>query len=162
MTIALVIYESLVDDDRRIAEAVAEGLSARMPAFTVPVGRAPRQLGADTGLLVLGGPEAHPAPEDTGLREWLTELSTTVPGIPTAAWDTRMDSPRLLVAADHAAHSEEKLVRLRGFDLVAPAEHFVVTSTAGPLRDGEEQRARDWGARLGELVSSRERAHAGI
>ncbi len=174
MTTALVVYESLFGDNRAIAYAVADGLAQHLAVEAMPVGRAPSTLGDEMALLVVGGPNhafgmpkpatregavrdsgASPAPEDTGLREWLTALTTTCPGIPAAAWDTRMDHPRLLVKADHAAHSEEKLLRLRGFDLVVPAEHFVVTSTSGPLAAGEEDRARAWGARLGELAAAR-------
>ena len=129
MTIALVVHGCRFGGDRRIATAVADGLSAWMPALAVPVERAPRQLGAETGLLVLGG-------QDTDLCEWLTELSTTVPGIPAAAWEGTSTVPR-----------EERLLRLRGFDLVAPVEHFTT--------DAEADRAREWGARLGRLVGSR-------
>ena len=142
MTIALVVHQCLSSGDRRIAHAVADGLSARMPAFALPVAQAPRQLGVETGLLVVGGPDGA-APEQTGLHAWLTELSTTVPGIPAAAWDTR-------VGTHQAAHREEKLLRLRGFDVIGPAEHF----------DGELERAHEWGLRLGELVTGRVRAHA--
>ena len=130
MTIALVVHPSLPGGDDRIAQAVADGLSARLQAVALPVHRAPRQLGAETGLLVVGG-------SGDALHDWLTELSVTVPCIPAAAWDAR-------------ASREERLLRLRGFDLVAPAEHL----------DGGLERARSWGARLGELVSGRVRAYA--
>jgi hypothetical protein len=38
---------------------------------------------------------------------------------------------------------------------MSPAEHFFVTDTKGPLVEGEEDRARQWGRSLaGLLVSS--------
>jgi hypothetical protein len=35
-----------------------------------------------------------------------------------------------------------------GYQLAAKAEGFIVTGSEGPLRDGELDRARDWGAAL--------------
>ena len=46
---------------------------------------------------------------------------------------------------DHAARSEEKLLRQLGATVVAPAEHFFVAEATAPLLDGEEERARGWG-----------------
>ena len=57
---------------------------------------------------------------------------------------------------DHASRTEEKLLRGHGLPIVAPAEHFYVTGTKGPLVDGEEDRARQWGATLaGRLTAPR-------
>ena len=56
---------------------------------------------------------------------------------------------------DHAARSEEKLLRGLGATLAAPAEHFSVTDPTGPLAHGEEDRARRWGKALGEMVAAR-------
>jgi hypothetical protein len=56
---------------------------------------------------------------------------------------------------DHAARTEEKLLRALGLTLVAPAEHFFVTDARGPLVDGEEDHARRWGAALAESVAAR-------
>ncbi len=56
---------------------------------------------------------------------------------------------------DHAARTEEKILGRLGATIVAPAEHYVVTGTEGPLAEGEEDRAREWGRRLGGLATSR-------
>ena len=40
------------------------------------------------------------------------------------------------------------LLRRLGCQTVTPAESFLVSGTAGPLVDGEEDRARRWGATL--------------
>jgi hypothetical protein len=170
MKSALVVYESLFGDARVIANAIADGLSWRMPAYAIPVGKAPHVVGSDVGLLVVGGPNhatgmptpssrdgavqqhgAHPAPEDTGLREWLIAVTTT-PGTAAAAFDTRLGHPRFLKHIDHAAHTEEQLLQAHGFRIVAPAEHFFVTAASGPLVEGEESRARTWGGSLAEIA----------
>jgi flavodoxin len=173
MTRALVVYESVFGDVATIARAIAEGLSARLPADAVPVAAAPQAVDSDVRLLVVGGPthafgmprpatreeaiEEHGAeiPDTSvGLHEWLDAVRLA-PKTNAAAFDTRMTHPKLITKLDHAAKTEEKLLRGLGATLVTPAEHFVVTDTTGPLADGEEERARGWGRALGEIVAAR-------
>ena len=173
MTRALVVYESLFGDGRTIARAIADGLSARMPAAAVAVQDAPTTIGPDVGLLVVGGPNhatglPRPATREganrdhgldvdpqAGLREWLERVQVPPQGIPAAAYDTRMDHPKLVTTLDHASKTEEKLLRHLHCRLVAPAEHFLVTNAQGPLAEGEEDRARRWGATLGDQLQAR-------
>ncbi|MGY1639250.1 hypothetical protein ACI78V_21605 [Geodermatophilus sp. SYSU D00742] len=179
MSKALVVHESLFGDGRTIARAIADGLSARMPVTVVAAQDAPTTLGPDIGLLVVGGPNhvtglPRPATRESanrdyglhvdpqvGLREWLEQVRIEGPAIAAAAYDTRMDHPRLVTALDHASRTEEKLLGRLHCRLVAPAEHFLVTSPEGPLLAGEEQRARAWGATLGEQWEGRLAAATG-
>jgi hypothetical protein len=173
MARALVVYESVFGDTQRIALAIAEGLATRLPVDVVSARDAPARVSADVRMLVVGGPtHAFGMPSETtregavkdhgaeipdtryGLHEWLDKVqlprSTSA-----AAFDTRMDHPKLITKLDHAARSEEKLLRGLGATIAAPAEHFLVTEVTGPLADGEEDRARRWGRALGELVAAR-------
>ena len=92
---------------------------------------------------------------DRGLHEWLDAVRITGPASLAAAFDTRSDHPKLLVKMDHAARTEEKLLRGHGLTILAPAEHFYVTDTKGPLAAGEEDRARRWGATLAQALCGR-------
>jgi hypothetical protein len=177
MTRALVVFESLFGDAAAIAHAIAAGLSTQLPADVVAAADAPDELPGDVRLLVVGGPNhalSMPRPStreaaikqygaqipDTsrGLHEWLEAVRVPHSGIGAAAFDTRSDHPKLLVKMDHAARTEEKLLRSHGLSLMARAEHFYVTDTEGPLADGEEDRARTWGAGLAEKLVA---AHPG-
>src|SRR3712207_4206422 len=84
-----------------------------------------------------GADIADPA---TGLHEWLDAVRLAA-HTNAAAFDTRMDHPKLITKLDHAAKSEEKLLRGLGATLLAPAERFIVVDAKGPLKDGEEDRA---------------------
>ena len=173
MARALVVFESVFGDAKQIALAIAEGLATRLPVDVVAARDAPTQVSADVRMLVVGGPthafgmpkeatrqgaiEQYGAdiPDTTfGLHEWLDAVQLPRQ-LNAAAFDTRMDHPKLITKLDHAAKTEEKLLRQLGATLAAPAEHFVVTEPKGPLADGEEGRARQWGAALGELVAAR-------
>jgi hypothetical protein len=170
MTSAVVVYESLFGDAEQIARAIAEGMSGQLDVDVVAAKDAPQRLGADVRLLVVGGPNhamSMPRPvtrEDavkkygaeipdthTGLHEWL-DRAQVAGGVSAAAFDTRMDHPKLITKLDHAAKTEEKLLTKLGASLAAPAEHFHVLDAKGPLAEGEEDRARRWGQALAELV----------
>jgi hypothetical protein len=172
MTSAVVVYESVFGDAERIARAIAHGLSGHLDVEVIAAADAPQQLGPDVRLLVVGGPNhamsmprpstregavdqygAKIADTTTGLHEWL-DAATVPGGLSAAAFDTRMDHPKLITKMDHAAKAEEKLLHRLGASLVAPAEHFHVVDAKGPLAHGEEDRARMWGAALAEIVTA--------
>ena len=173
MASAVVVYESVFGDAEKIARAIAVGLASHLDVDVVAARDAPRQLGSDVRLLVVGGPNhalsmprqstregavkqygAQIADTRRGLHEWLDAVRVDGRGTLAAAFDTRSDHPKLLVKLDHAARAEEKLLRGHGLRIVAPAEHFYVTDAKGPLADGEEERARRWGAALAEMVAA--------
>jgi hypothetical protein len=173
VTRALVVYESVFGDARAVAHSIADGLAAFLAADVVPAAEAPAAVAAETGLLVVGGPNhafgmprpstregavtqhgAVIADSTVGLHEWLQSVRVPQPGLAAAAFDTRSSGHRILVKMDHAARTEEKLLAKLAATIVAPAEHFYVADTQGPLVDGEEDRARRWGRLLGELAAA--------
>jgi hypothetical protein len=50
--------------------------------------------------------------------------------------------------AGGAAHGIARRLRRHGYELVAEPESFVIEGTEGPLRAGEPDRVRAWGADL--------------
>jgi len=167
MARALVVYESFFGDALAVAQAIADGIAVHLPADVVRAADAPAEFGPDVRLLVVGGPNHRtgmptkasrqsamdvsgtemdvPA---TGLHEWLETVRLPEIIVPAAAFDTRLEHPWILGHLDHAARTEERLLRRDGAVLIAPAEHFHVTTGSGPLADGEEDRARRWGESL--------------
>jgi hypothetical protein len=175
---ALVVYESMFGDARKIAEAIADGLASNGRADVVAAAEAPVDVGPDIGLLVVGCPNhafGMPRPSTRegavnqygadvpdpaqGLREWLQSVRLLQGGLLAAAFDTRASGHRVLTKMDHAARTEEKLLTALGAQIVTPAEHFFVADTKGPLLEGEEDRARRWGRSLAALVVARHTSH---
>jgi hypothetical protein len=166
---AMVLFESMFGDTQAIADAVARGLSTNLEVETVEVGSAPQHLPDDVHVLIVGGPThafglSRPATREDatrqadgagvisahgGLREWLAD-ATIRPDVLAAAFDTRVNKPRMPGSAAHAA--QRRLHRL-GCTVLAPAESFYVTGTKGPLVDGEIERAEQWGQQLSERVT---------
>lgn len=158
---ALVVYESMFGHTRTIAEAVGRGLAACGDVRVVEVGEA-GDLPPDLDLLVVGGPthafgmsrpqsrdearskapDHHVVSEGQGLREWLAALPHQRRPVAAAVFDTKVRKPLTGSAAKGAA----KALKAAGFRLVADPADFGVVGTAGPLEDGEVERAESWGA----------------
>ncbi len=169
---ALVVYESMFGNTQSIARAIADGLASRMSVGIVEVGDAPSVIDPDVELLVVGGPThafgmsrpgtrqsaAQQAGHDLvskgiGVREWLATVKGGSKGVAAAAFDTRINKPRVPGSAARAG--QKRLSRL-GFPIVAPAQSFWVTGTPGPLLAGEPERARRWGEKLESIVTASE------
>jgi flavodoxin len=160
---SVVLYESLYGNTEAVATAVADGLASRGEVTLARFGEVPREALEQVNLVVLGGPthgwgmtrsasRKRSAAEGyaVGAREWLEEPRRGE-GKMAAAFDTRFSKPRWLTGS--AALRMARRLERRGYRLVAPAESFFVEHTEGPLRAGEEDRARAWGADLAERAS---------
>jgi hypothetical protein len=164
---AAVVVESMFGNTRRVAEAIAEGLSDAMDVQVVDVSSAPAIPGVE--LLVLGGPThafgmsrprsradalrqgAAPTGDVVrrGMRDYVSDLGhTSCPSL-VATFDTRMHRPGLVGSA--ASSARRHLLRA-GARLVLQPESFYVADVRGPLLPGELDRARQWGARLAQSL----------
>ncbi len=162
----LIVCESMFGNTRCIAEAVGEALSGYTDVDVVEAGSAPPTIGSEVELLLVGGPthafgmsrpgtrqsaikQGASQPAERGVREWLANLASPSAAIAAAAFDTRVDRPRLPGSAARAVG--RRLGRL-GFTMVAPPTSFWVDGTAGPVLPGEIERAHQWGHALGATV----------
>lgn len=174
---AVIVYESMYGNTREIAEAIAAGVHEAQPDATVrclPTTAAHADVTRQADLLVVGGPthmrgmssglsrrlavmteakkaghreQAHEAvttAEGPGLRAWFHNLPKTEPGTHAAAFDTRADIKHAGGAADGIAHR----LTHHHYDLMVKPEGFIVEESDGPLRAGELERAKAWGATL--------------
>jgi len=171
-----VVYESMFGNTRMIAEAVAEGLRSDpdVQVAVVPVAGTTSEVLRPVDLLVVGAPtyflhlssprsrqmglrigatpskdgsarpNLEPGSSGPGVREWLDSLPRAAPGRRAAAFDTRLGRP----LAGGAARSIARRLRRRGYRMAAKPQRFIVADMSGPLREGEHERARAWGAGL--------------
>lgn len=124
------------------------------------IARARRSRTVTKALLVAGIVAATQADEPLvspagGVREWLNAVERPRTGVGAAAFDTRIDKPRV---PGSAARGAAKRLRRLGFRVVAAAESFYVSGTKGPLVPGEVERAHRWAeqvaARLAPIVTT--------
>jgi hypothetical protein len=97
--------------------------------------------------------EAKESPLDyqptAGIRKFLDRLPEA-DGTAAACFDTRFDKSRILTGS--AAKTMARKLGRRGYRIVAEPESFFVLDSEGPLKEGELDRARRWGASLGTAV----------
>ncbi len=164
---AVVVYESLWGNTAEVARAIAEGLGPGARALRTDEAGAEALEAVD--LIVAGAPvfgfklssdkmrEAiranpgkAPAPPDLSspaLRTWLDVLPAGHGR--SAAFDTQVRGPFGSGAPEIA-----KALEAAGYaSLVEPAG-FVVKGRYGPLRKGELDRARAWGAELARAMEA--------
>lgn len=167
---ALVVYESYFGNTQRIARAIGEGLSGQLATTVVEVDAAPRTIPGDVTLLVLGGPthafsmsrpgtrqsarDQAPGPvasRGIGMREWLELIGSAGSVAPVVAtFDTKVKRPNLPGSAASAAR---RRLAKAGFQALERPRTFWVDGMQGPLLEGEEAAAREWGARLATDVA---------
>lgn len=173
---AVVVVESMFGNTYSIAEAVAHGLRAAHPsvdADVVRVADADRDVLVGADLLVVGAPthwfgvpsvrtqrqylkdadlnagrtgqgaRLDPSAGGPRVRDWLLTLAPVSEGS-AAAFDTRLARP----LSGGAAPKIGRALTSHGYRLVQPPEGFLVTGMEGPLRPGELDRAKTWGACL--------------
>jgi hypothetical protein len=178
-----IVYESMFGNTHQVAQAISDGVREAQPGAEsqcLPVGEASAEQLESADLLIVGGPthirgmtsgfsrkigisgeekaeaegrpthELEPDAEGPGLREWFDGLAKLGQGKKAAAFDTRLGSPM----AGGAAKGIARRLHRHGYDLVSEPEGFVVDDAAGPLRGGEIERARQWGAQLAKQVAS--------
>jgi hypothetical protein len=163
---AVVVYESHFGNTAAIARAIAEGIGDEARVLTTDEASGPAL--ADVDLLIAGAPlmafhlpsermkesianagSKAPAPADLShpfLGTWLEALP---PGHGQAvAFETRMRwSP------GGATGAIERGLRKAGYHIGMKPGKFIVSGSYGPLRAGELERARRWGAELRSSVS---------
>jgi len=157
---AIVVYESHWGNTAAIAEAIAEGIGEGAQAM--PTSAATPAVVAEADLVVAGGPvnaltlptaqvrasiaadgKYTPPPDlsHPSLRVWLEALPHR--DAAAASFETRLKwSP------GGATGTIDRGLRKAGFRTISKAQKFIVSGTYGPLRDGEVERARAWGADL--------------
>ena len=154
---ALILYDSQFGNTEQIARAIGQGLTAAGAEATVlRAAEAPADVAAGYDLLIVGSPTQSfhaTKPVDALLQ------GRPLAGMRATAFDTRLDvrevDSRMLklavrMAGDNAWAATRIAAQLEkdGATVVVPPEGFIVEGTEGPLRAGELERARAWGAAL--------------
>jgi len=162
---AIVVYESHWGNTAAIARAIAEGIGLEAGALSTAEATGEVIAGAD--LIVAGAPQMGfslptegmlkgiaadagkaPAPPDLShpaMRSWLDGMprgSCRAAAFETAGWWSPGSASKAILSSLERA----------GYRPVAKACRFIVKGKYGPLRDGELERARLWGAELAQAI----------
>ncbi len=162
---AIVVYESHWGNTSAIARAIAEGIGPEARALSTAEAGGAAMAGCD--LIVAGAPllgfslptehtlkglatnaSKDPTPPDLShpsMRSWLDALprgSGRAAAFETRIWWSPGSAAKAILG---------KLAAL-GYRPAAKPQRFIVTGKYGPLRDGELERAKVWGAELARAL----------
>lgn len=138
----VIIYDSQYGNTQELAHTIAHSLSHYETVHVLPVRRADEIDWDRLHLLIVGGPTHEHGMTDS-IRDWLDSLPPQrLVGIHAVAYDTRYHLPRFLSGS--AATEIAKRLKKLGAEMPLPPESFYVTEEAGPLADGEQERAERW------------------
>jgi menaquinone-dependent protoporphyrinogen IX oxidase len=173
---ALVVYESMFGNTRRIAESIAQGLGEFADVRTVCVAAKPAPEVQGVDLVVVGGPthawsmtraqtrQTAPgyankpgsglrlepgADEAQGVREWLHSLPDM--SVAAAAFDTRINKPAIFTG--RASKAIARSLTKHGARLMTRPESFLVDPKSH-LLPGEDERGRLWGLQLAKSTAA--------
>jgi flavodoxin len=138
----LILYDSQFGNTEQIAQAIARTLNAYGAVQIARVDQAQPSDVRGMDLLVLGCPTQKwritPA-----MKAFLALVpSQVVHDVAVACFDTRLDNMDWLTGSA-ARGIARKLARMDA-TILAPPESFIVESRAGPLAEGELERACKW------------------
>ncbi len=135
---ALVIYDSMYGNTKKIAETVAGVLGKGIKVISVSDFKSKDLTGID--LLVVGSPILGFRPSEKTIN-FLANLSTSqLKGIKAAAFDTRV---RIFFHGDAAGKIAAGL-KQAGAEIVAEPCGFIVEGREGPLAKDALDKAKDW------------------
>ncbi len=158
---AIVVYESKWGNTAAVAKAIAGGLGPDASVMTTDEATPAAIAGADlivAGSPLLGfalpteamldsiakdakNPPAAPDASHRTMRSWLADL-------PSGSGRGASFETRIWWSPGSAAKAILKELEAAGYKTADEPQKFIVTGRVGPLKDGELDRARQWGATL--------------
>jgi hypothetical protein len=160
---AIVVYESHWGNTAAVARAIAEGIGADARALSTAEATDAALAGVE--LIVAGSPllgfnlptesmlkgmatnaAKDPAPPDLShpsMRAWLEAL-------PAGSGRAAAFETRIWWSPGSAAKAILKRLEAKGYRPSGKGERFIVEGKYGPLRAGELERAKAWGAQLAQ------------
>ena len=147
---SLVVYATTSGNTRTIANAIADELRRRGPVELIEADLAQARL-PEADVVFIGGPtEGHTMTKPL-VRLFDRLEPGSLKGVAVAAFDTRLDWPRLLSGS--AAAGIAKRLKAAGARSSAPPESFIV-SMKPELEPGETVRAAAWAANVADAVAA--------
>jgi hypothetical protein len=170
---SIVVYESYWGNTASVAQAIAEGLGPDARALSTA--EAKGEALAGIGLIVAGSPiiafslpsektrndmvakpdKKAPSPPDLShpsMRTWLVALPQAGASGGGAAVRAAAFETGFKLSPGGSAGKILKMLGEKGYRPVAKKQRFLVKASYGPMKEGELDRAKAWGAELAKSV----------
>ncbi len=153
----LIIYDSFFGNTEVIAKAIGKYFKAEETLVIRIADFNPEYL-KGISTIIIGSPTRGFRPTEL-ISKFINEQGQKLIGLNFAVFDTRIEIntiksgiARFIVKnGGYAANTMAKKISKLGANLLVPAEGFLVTGEQGPLKEGETERAENWGKEIGNL-----------
>lgn len=142
----LIIYDSTYGNTEKIAQAIGQAITAEVRR----VGSVSPSDLKGLELIIIGSPTMGGRPTEA-IQALLKTTGAALKGSNAAAFDTRLTSKWVRIF-NYAAPRIAGSLKEMGATLLGSPEGFFVLGKAGPLKEGELQRAAEWAK---EIVKSK-------
>ena len=172
---AIVVYESYWGNTASVAQAIAEGLGEGAKAMSTAEAKAEALAGV--GLIVAGSPivafslpsektrndmaakpdKKAPSPPDLShpsIRTWLVALPQAGASGGGAAVRAAAFETGFKLSPGGSAGKILRMLEEKGYQPAAKKQRFLVKTSYGPMKEGELDRAKAWGAELAKLAKT--------
>jgi flavodoxin len=137
----LVVYDSMYGNTEKIARAMAAAIGAGV--VVKPAGSATPSDLVKIDLFLIGSPTQGGRPLKL-MAAFMEGLSPdNLKGLKTGVFDTRVKS-NFAKLFGYAADKMAAALTKKGARILLKPEGFIVTSSKGPLAEGELERAGEW------------------
>jgi flavodoxin len=141
----LIVYDSLYGNTETIAGAIAKGITGDVKVVKVTDAKASDIDYID--LLIVGSPTQGGRYTKT-MEPFLNGIAGRIKdNTKIAVFDTRMHVKWVKIFG-YAAGKLADFFKKAGFELLVPPEPFIVESAKGPIKEGELERAAEWGKNI--------------
>ena len=155
---ALILYDSFFGNTEQIARAIAGAIGDSQDVRVARVGETSPDDLKGFEIVVLGSPTRGFRASEA-IQAFIQNIPDAVlKGKKVAAFDTRMPEAEvgkglrlLMKMGGYAAPRIAKELQKKGGNLVVPPEGFFVKDREGPLKEGELERAAEWGKKIDKI-----------
>ncbi|HKJ96858.1 MAG TPA: flavodoxin family protein [Thermoplasmataceae archaeon] len=148
----IVVYDSMYGNTRKIAESISSAFDGTECIKTLHVEKATPEDLKGFSLIIIGSP-THGGRPTPAVHKFMDNLPGAVKNdVHFASFDTRFSVKEqgaglrfLMRLIGYAAEKIDRKMSEKGYKPVVKPEAFIVVDKEGPLREGEEERARNWG-----------------
>jgi flavodoxin len=151
----LILFDSFFGNTEQIARTIGQQFEGEQ-SKTMRISEVKSEDMDDVNLLIIGSPTRGFRPTEATNAFLKDKLPKDLSGINVAVFDTRIaletiksKAFRFMVnTGGYAASTMAKKLTKKNASLIASPEGFLVTGEEGPLKEGELERAAEWGRQL--------------
>lgn len=150
----LIIFDSFFGNTEKIANAVSKHFKQEETSIIRIADFKPEHL-KGVSTVIIGSPTRKFSPTEL-ITKFINEHGSKLAGLNCAAYDTRIDLDTIksglakffVSKGGYAANTMAKKLTKLNANLLLPGEGFLVTGEQGPLKEGEIERAEEWGKKI--------------